>query len=100
MDCYYVIHHMKEFVRDKHRFTKSEHVKDWGRRLQQIQDEDLAQELRRIQLQLATVINKDVFEADGVFHGSYLTMEETQEHLRLQHDKRPFMLDGIHTFLV
>jgi hypothetical protein len=51
-------------------------------------------------VQLALIINRDVYEEVGMFSGGYESVEEVKEHLSKQGVHGEFnMLGGMHNFM-
>ena len=94
MDAYYFFHHIREFIHDHQRLRmpsqQSNHLHKWGKDLANCSDEDLRNDFYRIQLKLATIIYRDVYPPDGMFHGDVPTRPEIDDRLDLQGDPRPF----------
>jgi hypothetical protein len=86
-DGYYVIHHMREFVRDQQQLALPSHVARWGQDLAKSSDEDLILEFYRIQQSLAIIIYKDVARSDGMFFGGNPGRSEISDRLELQGDE-------------
>ena len=90
-DGYYIIYHMMEYVRARGGWSKDSDVNAWGRQLASITDADFRAELRRVQLQLGMIINRDVYDPHGEFHDSRdFTSEEIEEAFQDAGDIRPF----------
>ena len=90
MDAYYVLHHMQEFVRDKKQLLLPSQSRVQGKDWANCSDDDLINEFYRIQTKLATIIYKDVYPHDGMFHAVVLTWPDVDTCLDLQRDSRPF----------
>jgi hypothetical protein len=100
-DVYYVIYHMMAYIRANNTFTRGSDITEWGRSLQEITDVGLRDEFVRIQLNLATVINKDVLLPEGMFHGGNESADEVEDRLKKQGDTRSFnTLAGVRPLIV
>ena len=82
MDSYYIIHHISEYVRVVDTLNLGEDVLKWGQSLEKKKGGDQEDELELIQVKLANIINKDVIDEQGVFHGGEDTPEEVIAHMR------------------
>lgn len=84
MDAYYVIHHISEYVRVNDTLREMD-VWQWGKGLEKTNAGDHRDELTRIQVKLADIINKDVVDDEfGMFYGGVDTPEEVTDRLRQQ----------------
>ena len=94
LSAYYVLHHMREYIRDEEKLRmpsqQSDHLHKWGKQLADCSDEDIRAEFYRIQQKLATIIYRDVYLSDGMFHEAIPTKPEVDDRLVLQSDPRPF----------
>ena len=100
MDSYYVIHHISEYVRAVDTLDLAKDVVKWGQQLEKKKGGDQEDELSRIQVKLADILNKDVIDEQGVFHGGEDTPEEVMDRLRQQGEDTSFnTYEGIRPFL-
>jgi hypothetical protein len=91
---------MMEYARSRGTFKSTPDVIEWGKRIGAISDEDLRLEFIRIQLNLAKVINKDVYGPAGMFYGGHVGPEEMLDRLKHHGDHRPFdTRDGMYPFM-
>jgi hypothetical protein len=92
---------MMEYFRANNTFSRGSDITEWGRSLQEITDIGLRDEFVRIQLNVVTVINKDVLLPKGMFHGGNESADEVEDHLKKQADTRSFnMLAGVRPLIV
>jgi hypothetical protein len=91
---------MMQYVRAQDKFKCGNDIKIWSEQLSHITNTALRDEFVRIQVQLATIINRCVYKEAGMFNDGYKSVEEVKERLSKQGDHREFnMLGGMHNFM-
>jgi hypothetical protein len=75
---------MKQYIRAQDKFNCGSDIRVWSKQLPQITTTSLRDEFVCIQVQLALIINQDVYKEAGMFNNSYESVEEVKEHLSKQ----------------
>src|SRR3954466_3005118 len=65
-DAFYVMHHLKGFVRDCQNLTLPSSLRAWAENLAQSNDDDLREYFHHIQVKLSEIIVEDVNTRGGV----------------------------------
>jgi hypothetical protein len=80
-----LLHHIShaDYVWTQQTFQPSFVTIDWGKRIEKITNGERSDEFCRIQLKLASIINKDVYEVDDMFRGDDPPKEEVADRLAL-----------------
>ena len=91
-EAWYVIYHMREYIKDEQRLQYSSSLAKWCDTLAESSDAEIRQEFGRIQQMIARTITMDVIHSDGVFFYSHRPPPNAEIEARLhQHgDDRPF----------
>ena len=88
-EAFYVLHHLRGFVRDCQMLTLPSSLRGWAERLAQIDDDNLREDFFRIQTQISEIIQHDVMQSGGTLHYSRgLPKGEIEERLQMQADIR------------
>jgi len=69
-DAFYVLHHIKGFVRDAEKTRWPSSLQEWSKNAGEITDSELREDFHRIQRQLSLIILEDVMEAWGSLHNA------------------------------
>jgi hypothetical protein len=69
-EAYYVLHHMRGFIREQEHLTLPASLKPWAEKLASIEDRDLRREFYRIQDMFLQTIEHDVCTEGGIFYYS------------------------------
>jgi hypothetical protein len=69
-DAFYVLHHMKGFVRDAEQTRWPTSLQEWSKLSGDITDADLREDFHRIQMQLSQIILEDVMTEWGSLHNA------------------------------
>ena len=94
-DGFYLLHLMMEFRRDHQQLrmtTKSDdHIRKWAESLGEELDYKLRDDFFRIQMDIATIIMKEVLEEKGMFHHGPISQADVRTRIGMQHvDLTPF----------
>ena len=96
-DAFYVLHHLKGYVRDIRNLRLPSAVREWAENLARISDSDLREDFHAIQVKLADIISRDVFSGRGSLHqGRALLKSEIEERLEMQGDRRTWTTKDLH----
>ena len=91
-EAFYVLHHLKGYVRDCHNLTLPSSLRGWAETLAKIDDADLREDFHRIQMKLSQIIIEDVNTRGGALQQARgLSKREIEERLRKQGDTRTWM---------
>ena len=74
-EAFYVIHHIKGFVRDAEKTRWPSSLQEWTKSAGNITDSELREDFHRIQMQLSQIIIEDVNTSGGSFYharGTYV----------------------------
>ena len=69
-DAFYVLHHIKGFVRDAEKTRWPSSLQEWTKLSGEITDADLREDFHRIQMQLSQIIVEDVMTEGGSLHNA------------------------------
>ena len=96
MEAWYLIHHMREYIKDQKRLQFPSALDRWCKNLAEASDAVIRKEFGRIQQMIAGIICNDVLDKSGVFFNGWAVPSNTeiQNRLTAQGDPRPFTIDG------
>jgi hypothetical protein len=87
--AFYVMHHLKVFVRDSQNLTLPSALRGWAEKLARIDDDDLREDFHATQVKLSHIIVEDVITGGGLLHqGRALCKRDIEERLKVQGDIR------------
>jgi len=88
-DAFYVLHHLKGWVRDCQMLTMPSAVREWAERLARINDDDLREDFHDSRVKLAHILNNDVLARGGTLNQPRgLCKREIEGRLKMQGDRR------------
>ena len=93
MEAWYLINHMREFVKDQQQLQFSAAIDRWCNGLAEASDARIRQEFGRIQQVIAGIICNDVLPRFAVPPN-----DEIEHRLIAQGDHQPFTIDGVLSF--
>ena len=97
MEAWYLIHHMREYIKDQQRLQFPSALDRWCKNLAEASDAVSRKEFVRIQQMIAGIICNDVLDKSGVFFNGFAVPPNTkiQNFLTTQGDPSPFTIDGV-----
>lgn len=91
-DTYYVLHHMRAYVRDQQFLTLPSQVQQWASRLSMVGDDKVREEIYDIQKCFATKIVHEVVNKSGTFYCRFnMPNRDIDTYLATACDDRPFI---------
>ena len=100
MEAWYLIHHMREYIKDQQRLQFPSALDRWCKNLAEASDAVIRKEFGCNQQMIAAIICNDVLDKSGVFFNGFAVPSNTeiQNRLTAQGDPRPFTIDGVLPF--
>ena len=97
-EAFYVLHHLRGFVRDCKMLTLPSSIRGWAEKLAQI--DDVREDFFRIQNQISEIMQHDVMQSGRTLHYARgVPKREVKERLQMQADIRTWtMKDGYKPF--
>jgi hypothetical protein len=89
LEAFYVMHHLKGFVRDSQNLLLPSALRGWSEKLARINDDDLREDFHATQVKLSHIIIEDVITGGGLLHqGRALCKRDIEQRLKAQGDRR------------
>ncbi|KAK1607141.1 hypothetical protein QYE76_030814 [Lolium multiflorum] len=85
LDAFYVMHHLKGFVRDSQNLLLPSALRGWAEKLARINDDDLGEDFQDTRVKLSHIIIQDVTTGGGPLHqGRALCKRDIEHRLKAQ----------------
>ncbi|KAK1680025.1 hypothetical protein QYE76_040873 [Lolium multiflorum] len=97
LDAFYVMHHLKGFVRDSQNLRLPSALRGWAEKLARINDDDLREDFQDTRVKLSHIIIQDVTTGGGPLHqGRALCKRDIEHRLKAQGDTRTWITKDLY----
>nr|XP_051191314.1 uncharacterized protein LOC127304762 [Lolium perenne] len=97
LDAFYVMHHLKGFVRDSQNLRLPSALRGWAEKLARINDDDLREDFQDTRVKLSHIITQDVTTGGGPLHqGRALCKRDIEQRLKAQGDTRTWITKDLY----
>ncbi|KAK1682068.1 hypothetical protein QYE76_042916 [Lolium multiflorum] len=97
LDAFYVMHHLKGFVRDSQNLLLPSALRGWAEKLARINDDDLREDFQDTRVKLSHIIIQDVTTGGGPLHqGRALCKRDIEHRLKAQGDTRTWITKDLY----
>ncbi|KAK1631515.1 hypothetical protein QYE76_005830 [Lolium multiflorum] len=97
LDAFYVMHHLKGFVRDSQNLLLPSALRGWAEKLARINDDDLGEDFHDTRVKLSHIIIQDVTTGGGPLHqGRALCKRDIEHRLKAQGDTRTWITKDLY----
>ncbi|KAK1693309.1 hypothetical protein QYE76_010006 [Lolium multiflorum] len=97
LDAFYVMHHLKGFVRDSQNLRLPSALRGWAEKLARINDDDLREDFQDTRVKLSHIITQDVTTGGGPLHqGRALCKRDIEHRLKAQGDTRTWITKDLY----
>jgi hypothetical protein len=95
--AFYVMHHLKVFVRDSQNLTLPSAFRGWAEKLARINDDDLREEFHATKVKLSHIIVEDVNTSGGLLYKTRAFCKwDIEECLKMQGDIRTWTMKDLY----
>ncbi|KAK1668664.1 hypothetical protein QYE76_056823 [Lolium multiflorum] len=97
LDAFYVMHHLKGFVRDSQNLRLPSALRGWAEKLARINDDDLREDFQDTRVKISHIITQDVTTGGGPLHqGRALCKRDIEQRLKAQGDTRTWITKDLY----
>ncbi|KAK1678480.1 hypothetical protein QYE76_039328 [Lolium multiflorum] len=97
LDAFYVMHHLKGFVRDSQNLLLPSALRGWAEKLARINDDDLREDFHDTKVKLSHIIIQDVTTGGGPLNqGRALCKRDIEHRLKAQGDTRTWITKDLY----
>ncbi|KAK1621331.1 hypothetical protein QYE76_026848 [Lolium multiflorum] len=97
LEAFYVMHHLKGFVRDSQNLRLPSALRGWAEKLARINDDDLREDFHDTKVKLSHIIIQDVITGGGPLNqGRALCKRDIEHRLKAQGDTRTWITKDLY----